>query len=623
MTTRIISSSLSEAETSSTTTTATTTTSNGTTIIREEASTKSKLKSKSKSFNYVICDDPNNHSPFVNPTKIISQESNSCSSSSVNKNKNKSNNGSSTSSLSSLSSLSSSSSSSLSTSSSYWSWSSSSSRSWPKRSTTPTWILRMNELLDNIFVSWWLLYVLELWATKIPLKNKRSIIFFLWKYYVYIHTLVVCNIMGFYNSNSDNISDEYKALSTILYPGQFFQVTIPRMRFALGELNAVSLNEIPTENFIERIEYKMYTSNSNNDKNDNDNMIPESQRDHCTVRGLYVRNPEVATTNENNKEMKVKTKKVLFWIYGGAYLAGDAEGNISLANEFIKDCNADSVFIPSYRLAPESNIDGVLWDVCLSYKFLLQKLQKEQEAKQQQGDEQEEETIEIVFIGISSGGALGLRLLQLIRDRTSCSGSSKEEEKKKPLIPSFLEPLIDDIIIGMQTTIVKIDIVGAVLFGPYIDYRNPLPKSDQSFIQNAQYDYIVNEAVQYWCLPYLDGFIPPTNEDYENHKNNESNNNNDNNNANGRVVYSPITHDMNDLPPLCLIVSEHEVTYDMTIEIVNMVRRLEKKDKTAPSDITIGIWKHMCHVFSMLQAFVPEGKSSIQFAKEWIRTKTN
>ena len=175
----------------------------------------------------------------------------------------------------------------------------------------------------------------------------------------------------------------------------------------------------------------------------------------------------------------------------------------------------------------------------------------------------------------------------------------------------------------MQTTIVKIDIVGAVLFGPYIDYRNPLPKSDQSFIQNAQYDYIVNEAVQYWCLPYLDGFIPPTNEDYENHKNNESNNNNDNNNANGRVVYSPITHDMNDLPPLCLIVSEHEVTYDMTIEIVNMVRRLEKKDKTAPSDITIGIWKHMCHVFSMLQAFVPEGKSSIQFAKEWIRTKTN
>ena len=70
--------------------------------------------------------------------------------------------------------------------------------------------------------------------------------------------------MGFYNSNSDNISDEYKALSTILYPGQFFQVTIPRMRFALGELNAVSLQEIPSESFVERIEYKMY-NNSNND----------------------------------------------------------------------------------------------------------------------------------------------------------------------------------------------------------------------------------------------------------------------------------------------------------------------------------------------------------------------
>ena len=474
---------------------------------------------------------------------------------------------------------------------------------------------------------------------------KRSIIFFVWNHYVYLHTLVVCNYLGFYNSKSSNqnddiiISDEYKAMSTLLYPSQFFQVTIPRMRFALGELNAISLQEIPSESCMERIEYKMYDDNSNinhndnndDDKNDNDNdnMIPESQRDHCTVRGFYIRNPEAATTvmNNNNKKEKKKVKKVLFWIYGGAYLAGDAEGNTSLANEFIQDCHADSVFIPSYRLAPESNIDGVLWDVCLSYKFLLQKLQKEQEEEAKQQQQQEKvETIEIVPVGISSGGALVLRLLQLIRDRSSSSGSSKE--KKKPLLPSFLEPLIDDIIIGMQqTAIVKIDIVGAVLFGPYIDYRNPLPLSDQSFYQNAQYDYIVNEAVQHYGLPYLDGFIPPTNE-------NEANDNNDNNNkknsssidnTNGRAVYSPITHDMNDLPPLCLIVSEHEVTYDMTIEIVNMVRRSQKNNnnKATNADVTIGIWKHMCHVFSMLQAFVPEGRSSIQFAKEWIRTKTN
>jgi acetyl esterase/lipase len=397
---------------------------------------------------------------------------------------------------------------------------------------------------------------------------------------------------------------------------------------------------------MQSFEYKMYYNktninhkdNNNDDKNDNDHdtMIPESQRDHCTVRGFYIRNPEAATTvmnNNNKKEKKKKVKKVLFWIYGGAYLAGDAEGNTSLANEFIQDCHADSVFIPSYRLAPESNIDGVLWDVCLSYKFLLQKLQKEQEEEAKQQQQQEKvATIEIVPIGISSGGALVLRLLQLIRDRSSSSGSSKE--KKKPLIPSFLEPLIDDIIICMQqTAIVKIDIVGAVLFGPYIDYRNPLPLSDQSFYQNAQYDYIVNEAVQHYGLPYLDGFIPPTNEneDDDNNDNNNKKNNKKNSssidNTNGRVVYSPITHDMNDLPPLCLIVSEHEVTYDMTIEIVNMVRRSQKNNnsnnKATNADVTIGIWKHMCHVFSMLQAFVPEGRSSIQFAKEWIRTKTN
>ncbi|OEU06424.1 hypothetical protein FRACYDRAFT_254633 [Fragilariopsis cylindrus CCMP1102] len=187
MTTRIIASSLlSVVETSTKTTTTTTTTttststtkcSNGTTIIREEA-TASALKS----FNYVICDDPNNHSPFVNPTKIPP---------------NKKSNGSST----------------------------LSSSSWPRRSTTPAWILKMFVLLDDLFVACWLPYVLQLWSTKISLSMKRSIIFFVWNHYLYLHTLVVCNYLGLYNSksNQDDISDEYKAMSTLLYPSQFFQ----------------------------------------------------------------------------------------------------------------------------------------------------------------------------------------------------------------------------------------------------------------------------------------------------------------------------------------------------------------------------------------------------------------
>merc|ERR1712224_680880 len=109
--------------------------------------------------------------------------------------------------------------------------------------------------------------------------------------------------------------------------------------------------------------------------NDDGFVVPESQRDHRAVSGLYVTNPEktkkTALNGDDDDGVKRRPKKVLFWIYGGAYLAGDAEGNLSLANEFLLDCDADAVFIPSYRLAPESTVDDVLWDICWSYRYLL------------------------------------------------------------------------------------------------------------------------------------------------------------------------------------------------------------------------------------------------------------
>jgi len=406
------------------------------------------------------------------------------------------------------------------------------------------------------------------------------------------------------------------------------------------------LNEIPSKENIERVEWDCCDvhNNDNNEKkadNDNDNdsntfVVPESQRDHQTVQGLFVRNSnnnnnnrekeniDSTTTTAQNKNKKTTKviKKVLFWLYGGAYLAGDAEGNLSLANEFITDCDADSVFIPSYRLAPEATMDDALWDICWSYRYLLQRLQKQQEEEQQQ--EGEELEFEIVVVGISSGGALALRLLQLIRDRTivAAAAADKKKKKKLPLMPSFLEPLIDDIV--ATTAASSLSVAGAVLFGPYVDYQDPQP-SNGSFVQNAKYDWIVNEAVLHYGLPYLNGFIPPTGDDLL--SNNITNTNNSN--TNGRIQYSPLSHEMNDLPPLCLIASEHEACYDMTIEVVNKVRRAKTGSNKSSSgggaggvDVTIGVWKHMCHVFSMCQAFLPEGKASIEFAKEWIRTKT-
>ena len=474
---------------------------------------------------------------------------------------------------------------------------SSSSRSWPSRSTTPSWILNAIVLIDTLFVSWWLLHVLNAYHEKIPLAAKRKIIFTAWDWYVWIHDLVVCKRMGFYSDlsfytgqkdvvkkddcmNPDGgdiatMSDEFKALSTLMYPVQFYPLEVPLMRFSLSQLNSVSLKEVPLEESIERIECIATDS-------DDKFVALESHRDQQNESGLYI-------TNQNKSGMTNKNfpQKIMFWIYGGAFLAGDAEGNLSLANEFMVDCDADAVFIPSYRLAPEVGVDDVLWDICWSYRYLLWRLEQE---RNDQG-------YEIVMVGISSGGALALRLLQFLRDRSS----------KLPMMPSFLEPLVDDIV--EISTRSSTRVAGAVLFAPYVDFRDP-QDPEGSFIQNAKFDWVVTESVQHYGLPYLNGFIPPLGKDLQSK---------DHKNTNGRIQYSPLSHDMNDLPPLCLIVSEHESCYDMTIEIVNKARG---KRGGSPTDVTIGVWKYMCHVFSMMQALVPEGKASIDFSKEWIRTKT-
>lgn len=531
----------------------------GTTTIRSKSATP---------LHYLVCDDPKNHSPFVNPrAEKTPSEAPEAGNSSI--------------------------------------------RPWPSRSTTPSWILQSIVLFDTVFVSWWIMYALNAYHEKIPLWLKRKVCFVAWEWYVWIHTLVACGWMGCYGDRSfytgqksdpadDNeeltMSDEFKAFSTLMYPVQFYPVNVPMIRFSLSQLNTVSLKDIPLEDSIERIDYAVVPDNAETNSK-HGFVVPETQRDHQGVSGLYVTNP-----NKIAKSGGPKT--IIFWIYGGAYLGGDAEGNLSLANDFLIDCNADSVLIPTYRLAPEATVDDVLWDICWSYRYLLRRLEEE---------EHHSEGYEIVLVGISSGGALALRLLQFLRDRSL----------QRPMMPSFLEPLVDDILAISKRS--STTVAGGVLFGPYADYRDPQP-SDGSFLRNAKYDWIVTEAVQHYGLPYLNGFIPPLGEDLQ------TNGSGVCKNTHGRILYSPLSHDMNDLPPLCVVASEHEACYDMAIEIVNKARRGVKPSiaigangrggKAKPTEVTVGLWKHMCHVFSMMQALLPEGKASIEFTKEWIRSKT-
>lgn len=101
---------------------------------------------------------------------------------------------------------------------------------------------------------------------------------------------------------------------------------------------------------------------------------------------------------------------------------------------------------------------------------------------------------------------------------------------------------------------------------------------------------IVNESVQQYGLPYLKDFIPDGR----------------------RREYSPLYRSMQDLPPLCVVISEHEAVHDMAVEFVNLARA-----QGVP--VTLGIWKYMCHVFPLLWGFVPESQISMKFVCEWLK----
>jgi monoterpene epsilon-lactone hydrolase len=309
---------------------------------------------------------------------------------------------------------------------------------------------------------------------------------------------------------------------------RLFPISPKRMRFSLSQLYVCTPNVVQARR-VETIEQAMPLVAG-------DFVIPGCQKDHATVRGLFLHQKESPTEN------------TIFWVYGGAYLAGDALGNSSAADWVAKETGMD-VFCPEFRLAPDGDIEDVFWDAALAYKWLLSK---------------RKDPSKIFFLGISSGAAICIRLMQMIAD----------QQRGETTLPDYIPNL------GSQPK-------GAVLFGPYIDYTNP---KKGSFLHYPRVDLVVNESVQNYGLPYLDNFIPDGR----------------------RQEYSPVYRSMKGLPPVCVVVSEHEAVYDMTMEFVNRAR-------TEGVHVTVGVWKYMCHVFSFFWGFVPEGRQSMEFACNWLQ----
>jgi len=208
-------------------------------------------------------------------------------------------------------------------------------------------------------------------------------------------------------------------------------------------------------------------------------------------------------------------------------------------------------------LLPEYNFHDALHDVIKSYEYLVT-VRGQCPSK-------------ILLLGVSSGGGLIVRLLQAIAEYINCTKSVE--------VPG--EHFLNHPALSHMP-------MGAVLLSPFVDYTEP----NGSFVEYTAHDLIVNQSVFEVGVPYFEKL--------------------------GDIVTrrkeSPVYRSFKNLPPLCVVVSEHEACYDQ-------VMMLYQKALADSVDVEIAVWKYMSHVFPLLCAFVPEGIEAISFICEWMNAR--
>lgn len=198
------------------------------------------------------------------------------------------------------------------------------------------------------------------WAV-IPLSIRAFLSRSAWSLYLPLHRVLI----GKRTALHPSVSDEYAALTTVMWGARLFPMTLKRMRFGLSQ---ICCNFPPTSSYEKE-----------------DISDPDTG-----VSGIYV----------HSAPKECKSKKVVFWIYGGAFLSGDCPGNVGLAESVAAPLESD-VFIVNYRLCPESSINDALKDVVAGYKWLISS------GRVRSG-------VDVQVLGISSGGGLAVRLCQVL-----------------------------------------------------------------------------------------------------------------------------------------------------------------------------------------------------------------
>ena len=255
----------------------------------------------------------------------------------------------------------------------------------------------------------------------IPVSVRAKLAKGSWAGYLAVHKALIGKSTVLHPS----LSHEYAALTTVMWGARLLPMTLNRMRFGLnqiGEPNHTHTHryyDIQAQNaadgsfeqvfvcvhgsfrsllcslflFLSRIIFLIHTwvwPECNFPPNSSIRKEAIHTKDG-SVRGIYVHSQQNMGDSAN--------RKVLFWLYGGAFLSGDCQGNVGLAESVAEAANCD-VFLAEYTLCPEGSIVDAVRDVQNCYEWLLDDSGRVTSGSQ------------VSVLGISSGGGAALDLIQ-------------------------------------------------------------------------------------------------------------------------------------------------------------------------------------------------------------------
>ena len=336
---------------------------------------------------------------------------------------------------------------------------------------------------------------------KLPARVRYLLLMTLWRMWLTLHKALPAWLVR--RGMVDDLSIEAHALGNVLYWARLLPVNVRRMRFSLAQLDS----SCPASPQFSR------------------EMI---SLPHQGISGTYIHVPYAGKTD---------TPKVMYWIFGGAFVGGTIQSSMGIAEQYALRIGCD-IFMLEMRLYPEFGIEDAFVDACRGYEWLLTRASPEN----------------IIVYGLSSGGGIALRLLQL-----AAAGGDKRSEKRY-----------------FQSSQPKSQPAACVLCGAWVRYTTPA-KSMKEFpvidwvrasacrleARNVQAclkckgcgwyltlecTKVVTQRVYEYIFPLLGDMCGGDD---------------------CRERMSPVYNDMTGLCPLYVSVSEHEVCLDENKEVVD------------------------------------------------------